>query len=105
MKQQPDLNKLSKDIQQWVLDRELHYADPRVQMCKTLEELGELANAVNKNKIDLAKDAIGDTVVTLICVAMQLDVDFSECVEIAYNEIKDRKGKMINGVFIKQEDL
>ena len=75
-------------------------------MCKTVEELGELANAINKgNKVD-AMDGIGDVVVTLICISMQLGVDFNECLKMAYNEIKDRKGKMIDGVFVKDgEDL
>jgi hypothetical protein len=36
---------------------------------------------------------------------MQLGVDFNECLKMAYDEIKDRKGKMIDGVFVKEEDL
>ena len=96
---------LIKNIQEWVSDRNLNTQDPRVQMCKTMEEMGELANAINKgNKAD-AMDGIGDVVVTLICTSMQLGVDFNECLKIAYNEIKDRKGKMINGMFVKEVDL
>lgn len=67
--------------------------------------MGELANTINKgNKAD-AMDGIGDVVVTLICISMQLGVDFNECLKIAYNEIKDRKGKMVNGMFVKEVDL
>lgn len=96
---------LIKNIQNWVSDRNLETQDPRIQMCKTMEEMGELANAINKgNKAD-AMDGIGDVVVTLICISMQLGVDFNECLKIAYNEIKNRKGKMINGMFVKEEDL
>lgn len=96
---------LIENIQQWVSDRNLNTQDPRVQMCKTVEELGELANALNKgNKTD-AMDGIGDVVVTLICISMQLNVDFTECVKTAYNEIKDRRGKMIEGMFVKEGDL
>ena len=96
---------LIKNIQDWVSDRNLNTQDPRIQMCKTVEELGELADAINKgNKVD-AMDGIGDVVVTLICISMQLGVDFNECLKMAYNEIKDRKGKMIDGVFVKDEDL
>ncbi len=96
---------LIKNIQDWVSDRNLNTQDPRIQMCKTVEELGELANAINKdNKVD-AMDGIGDVVVTLICISMQLGVDFAECLKMSYNEIKDRKGKMIDGVFVKDEDL
>ena len=96
---------LIKNIQDWVSDRNLDTQDPRIQMCKTVEELGELANAINKdNKVD-AMDGIGDVVVTLICISMQLNVDFNECLKMAYNEIKDRRGKLIDGVFVKDGDF
>lgn len=96
---------LIKNIQEWVSDRNLETQDPRIQMCKTMEEMGELANAINKgNKAD-AMDGIGDVVVTLICISMQLGVDFNECLKMAYDEIKDRKGKMVNGMFVKEVDL
>jgi NTP pyrophosphatase (non-canonical NTP hydrolase) len=99
------MTNLIDKIKMWVLDRNLNTQDPRVQMCKTVEELGELANAINKgNKTD-AMDGIGDVVVTLICVSMQLGVDFNECLKMAYDEIKDRKGKMVNGMFVKEVDL
>lgn len=92
-------------IQQWVIDRNLQTADPKVQMCKTMEELGELARAINKNDKTGQIDGIGDVVVTLICISQQLGIDFNECVDYAYNEIKDRKGKMIDGIFVKESDL
>lgn len=92
-------------IKQWVIDRNLQTADPKVQMCKTIEELGELARAINKNDVEGQMDGIGDTVVTLICISQQLDLDFNKCLEYAYNEIKDRKGKMIDGIFVKEEDI
>lgn len=92
-------------IKQWVIDRNLQTADPRVQMCKTMEELGELAKAINKGDKEQQVDGIGDTVVTLICISQQLGLDFNDCLDYAYNEIKDRKGKMIDGVFIKEADL
>lgn len=99
------MTNLIEKIQDWVSDRNLETQDPRIQMCKTVEELGELANAINKgNKAD-AIDGIGDVMVTLICMSMQLGVDFNECLKIAYNEIKDRKGKMVNGMFVKEVDL
>ena len=99
------MTNLIEKIQDWVSDRNLETQDPRIQMCKTVEELGELANAINKgNKVD-AMDGIGDVVVTLICISMQLGVDFNECLKMAYNEIKDREGEMINGMFVKDVDL
>lgn len=78
-------------IKQWVVGRNLHTGDARVQMCKTMEELGELASGINKNNRELQKDSIGDVVVTLICISLQLGLDFDECLEIAYNEIKERQ--------------
>jgi len=92
-------------IRQWVIDRNLQTADPKIQMCKVVEELGELANAINKNNIDGQIDGIGDTVVTLICITEQLGLDFEDCLEYAYNEIKDRKGRMVDGIFVKESDL
>ena len=92
-------------IEQWVIDRNLHTQDPKVQMCKTMEELGELARAVNKSDKEGQIDGIGDTVVTLICIAMQLGLKFDDCINYAYNEIKDRKGEFINGMFVKESDL
>ena len=44
-------------VEQWVIDRNLHTQDPKVQMCKTMEELGELAKAINK----------GDKVFLFLC--------------------------------------
>ena len=92
-------------IKLWVLDRNLHTQDPRVQMCKAVEELGELEKAINKNDRLGQIDGIGDVVVTLVCMSMQLNMDFEECVKYAYEEIKDRKGKLINGTFVKESDL
>ena len=92
-------------IKQWVVDRNLHIQDPRIQMCKTVEELGELANAINKGDVNGQIDGIGDVVVTLICIAEQLNLDFEMCMQTAYNEIKDRKGKLINGTFVKESDF
>lgn len=43
--------------------------------------------------------------VTIIVLAHQLDLDVTECLDIAYEEIKNRNGKMVNGTFVKEEDL
>ena len=99
------MNELIEKIQKWVTARNLHSQDPRVLMCKTMEELGELASSILKGDKQGQKDGIGDTIVTLVCLSMQLEVDITECVEIAYNEIKDRKGRLIDGVFVKEADL
>lgn len=73
------------------------------QAIKTLEETTELLDALNKQNIDEAKDAIGDIVVTLIMVCAVLNLDLVQCLNGAYNEIKDRKGYLTKeGVFVKE---
>ena len=85
-------------IKKWVLDRNLNTQNPKIQMCKVVEELGELATGINKNNIEQQKDSIGDVIVTLICLSSQLSLSIEECIESAYEEIKDRKGKLIDGI-------
>lgn len=92
-------------IKKWAIDRNLTSGDPKSQMVKLLEEAGKLATGVNKNKQDLIVDSIGDVYVVLVILCMQLGLDINDCIKSAYNEIKDRKGKMINGTFVKEEDL
>ena len=73
------------------------------QAIKTLEEVTELLDALNKKDLDEAKDAIGDVVVTLIMVCAVLDVDLVSCLKSAYGEIKNRKGHLTKeGVFVKE---
>ena len=92
-------------IKKWAIDRCLQSASPEAQMVKLLEEAGELASGINKNKLDLIIDSIGDTYVVLVILCMQLGLDINDCIKAAYEEIKDRKGKMVNGLFVKKEDL
>ena len=70
-----------------------------------MEEVGEIAASMARNKEDELKDAIGDTYVTLVILAQQYGWSIRDCVAQAYNEIKDRQGLNINGVFVKSEDL
>ena len=72
------------------------------QMLKVLEEVGETSGALLKDNRDEIVDGIGDSFVTLIILSMQLGLHPSECLEAAWNEIKDRKGKMLNGTFVKE---
>ena len=74
------------------------------QMMKVIEELGETAGAIAKNKkTEDIQDGIGDTFVTVIILAYQLGLNPTECLESAWNEIKDRTGKTQNGIFVKDE--
>lgn len=74
-------------------------------MLKLLEEAGELAEGIIKDRPEQVKDSIGDVYVVLTILAMQLNLDIRECIEMAYNEIEDRKDRMIDGVYVKEEDL
>lgn len=158
-------------IKQWATDRDLHASDPVKQLWKLVEENGELAAGVLKQKPEMIEDAAGDMVVVMTIMLMQLDGDIKEfiqsdllnkkleitdddamsnilrcivdidtglknnfnvrhialrvddiilylhvicrnhdlfiheCIDVAYTEIKDRKGKTINGSFVKEADL
>ena len=89
-------------ILEWAKERGILIPDNATkQMLKLTEEVGELAGAIAKNnKIDQI-DAIGDIQVVLIILSEQLGINYKEALESAYNVIKNRTGKTINGVFIK----
>lgn len=97
-------------INHWADERNLKQADPKIQWMRVTEEVGKIRDVLLKptkftEPQAALKDAIGDTLVTIIVLAHQLDLDVTECLGIAYEEIKNRKGKMINGTFVKEEDL
>jgi NTP pyrophosphatase (non-canonical NTP hydrolase) len=73
------------------------------QMLKVIEEVGETASAMLKGDEAKTIDGIGDSFVTLIILSRQLGLDPVFCLESAWNEIKDRKGKMVDGTFIKEK--
>jgi len=72
------------------------------QIIKLQEEVGELCSAFLKQNDLEIYDAIGDIQVVLIILCEQLDIDYEKALESAYNVIKNRKGKTINGTFIKE---
>lgn len=78
--------------------------NPDKQTVKLMEEVGELAHEISRNRYDSleAKDAIGDIGVVLIILADILGLDFGDCLEEAYSVIKERKGHTENGSFIKE---
>lgn len=92
-------------VKYWFIERNMHSGDPSKQMLKLFEEASEIGAGISKNQPEEIKDGIGDTLVVLIGLSMQLGIDIKEALEMAFTEIKDRKGKLINGVFVKQEDL
>ena len=91
-------------IREWAEQRGLYNAgDPKTQTLKLMEEAGEICRAVLKKDEPEIIDGIGDCVVVLTNLAHLCDTSIEECIEIAYNEIKDRKGKMDNGTFKKND--
>lgn len=90
-------------IIEWARERNLLNAqNSDRQFIKLQEEIGELAFGLLKNNSDEIKDAIGDCVVVLTILAYVNGLTIEECINSAYDEIKNRKGKMINGTFVKE---
>lgn len=109
MKEEAETDLITK-INEWADERNLKQADPKIQWMRITEEVGEIRDVLLKptkftDPQMALKDAVGDTLVTIIVLAHQLDLDVTECLSIAYEEIKNRKGKMVNGTFVKEEDL
>lgn len=152
-----NLQEYTNKIINWAEERGLTTADPVGQMYKLIEEFGETAEGIAKDRPADVKDGIGDMFVVKTIMEQQVDnnpkfyqnlteeersflellrligdmanrmiegnivgdcfidylqwfaksknLNLTDCVEQAYNEIKDRKGKMVNGVFVKESDL
>jgi len=89
-------------IRRWASKRGLYEkGDPKTQALKLVEEVGETCRAILKGNQSDIEDGIGDAVVVLTNLAHLCNTDIEHCIELAYNEIKDRTGKMDNGTFKK----
>mgnify|MGYP003335933157 FL=1 len=100
----PTLSYFIDNVVQWHHDRNLiDGSTDKDQVLKLMQELGELSDSVCKGK-DI-KDDIGDMLVVMLNIATRNGVTLSECLARAWDDIKDRKGKMIDGIFVKEEDL
>jgi NTP pyrophosphatase (non-canonical NTP hydrolase) len=98
-----DYFELECAVEQWAKEKGiLEKATPNAQALKTLEECTELLVALEKKSESGTMDAIGDIVVTLIIQCKMHGWTLEECLKGAWNEIKDRKGKMIDGQFVKE---
>ena len=96
--------KMFENIRQWAESRGLYdKGNTIVQYVKLQEEAGELAQALLNNDHDEINDAIGDMVVVLTNLAHLHGTHIETCIADAYNVISKRKGKMINGTFVKDE--
>lgn len=100
------MNNLINKINEWAISHGLDKGNPKIEWMKVTEEVGEIRDVFLKPH-DFAdpewslKDAIGDSIVTLVVLCLQLGYDVEECLTIAYNDIKDRKGVMIDDNFVK----
>jgi NTP pyrophosphatase (non-canonical NTP hydrolase) len=95
---------LQKEVLDWAYDKNLIKPEnaPK-QFMKFIEESGELARSILKDDREEEIDAFGDVLVTLTILAEQRGLNLVTCLESAYNEIKNRKGKTVGGTFIKDE--
>ena len=94
----------TNNIRKWHRDRNLiDGATDKDQLAKLIQEMGELSDNICKGK-DI-RDDIGDMMVVLINIMTRNGLTMEECLSVAYNDIKDRKGMMVDGVFIKESDL
>ena len=99
----PDLRK--RGVGRMTKQRNLLNKDPHIQFTKIVEELGETSAAYNKQKHTELVDSIGDLLVTIVIFAHQVGIDPQEAYNYAWSQIANRKGKTIDGVFIKEADL
>ena len=127
-KKSMNYEELSALVLQWGEDKGIFAkSTPLRQLDKTQEELDETKEALQKlasltdqeilseklltddpDTLDLeedalaeAKDGIGDMLVTIILLAKMVDMDTVDCLQSAYDVIKKRTGKMVNGQFVK----
>ena len=102
----------------WGIDKDLiKEENAEKQFMKFIEEVFEFKSEMDlqeikwdsgMDKTDIVepmKLEMGDILVTLIILSSQLEIDLTECLEMAYQKISKRKGKTVNGVFVKEEDL
>ncbi len=94
---------LIEKVKGWHYDRNLiEGSTDKDQTLKLLQELGELSDSVCKSRPVM--DDLGDMLVVMINIAERNGVSLEQCLEHAWSEIKDRKGKMVDGVFVKEGD-
>lgn len=94
---------LESEIVRWAESRRIiPNSTPHSQLLKAFSEMGELADATIKNQPEEIVDAVGDVMVCLIIYCALRDINLVDCMEVAYDAIKHRKGTLnSNGVFVK----
>ena len=91
-------------IIQWAEARRIiPNSTPDVQLLKAMSEMGELADATIKNDKEAIVDSVGDVMVCLVNYCALQDINLVDCMEVAYDQIKNRRGTLLpNGVFQKE---
>lgn len=99
-----NLHDFANNVLRWSGERGIiPNATAESQTLKALSEMGELADAVLKRDRAAIVDAIGDVLVCLVNVAALTGTSLEECCEAAWEQIKDRRGRLLpNGVFVKE---
>lgn len=98
-----EMEKLISKVNKWFENRDIAVGDGLGQIKKLKEEVDELEAAHATNDFKEEVDAVGDITVVLIGYCLQRGLDLVQCLESAYEEIKDRTGHVQNGVFVKNE--
>lgn len=96
---------LEAEIVRWAEARKIiPNSTPHAQLLKAMSEMGELADATLKGQKEEAMDAVGDVMVCLINYCALQDFSLVECMLMAYDQIKHRKGTLLtSGVFVKEQ--
>ena len=106
-----EYEELQEKVIEWAESKGIfEESTPIKQIGKTQEELLETFHALIvydlvslKHKLDNVEDGIGDMLVTIIILAKMVGLDSVKCLNTAYDVIKNRKGKMVDGLFVKEE--
>ena len=107
---------LQADVLRWAKDKDLlHEENADKQFMKFIEEVFEFRYEMERYKrdvgemkrlsLDKAKVEMGDIFVTLIILCEQIGIDPVECLSMAYDKIKNRRGRTLHGTCVKEEDL
>jgi NTP pyrophosphatase (non-canonical NTP hydrolase) len=97
-----NFDQLRNDVLVWANQKNLLKPENhKNQALKMVSEIGELCDAIAKGNTTQIIDGIGDSLVTIIILAEQLYLDPTKCLQSAYDEIKNRTGKTVDGTFIK----
>ncbi len=98
-----DLKNEFSTIRDWAEERGIYEkGDIKTQTLKAVDEMGELSRAILSNNKSEIQDGIGDVIVVLTNLAHLSGLKVEDCINSAYQEIKDRKGKMIDSNFVKE---